>query len=131
MTVFQIMLLIVVTALFIVSVLSIVRGWTTRRYSFFWTGVWLLAVLATLWPDLTTRIANTLGINRGKDLLLYCAVLMMLIGFFMVYVRLRQMRRQLTLLIRKLAIMEAHENAPGDPAEADFSSPRDEGTKRQ
>ena len=117
MTAFQIMLLIVVTMLFIVSLLSIVRGWASRRYSLFWTCVWLLAILATIWPDATTRLANALGIHRGKDLLLYCAVLAMLVGFFLVYVRLRNMERNLTLLVRKIAVMEATEHAPAEDGE--------------
>ncbi|MEK7731822.1 MAG: DUF2304 family protein, partial [Planctomycetota bacterium] len=50
--------------------------------------------------------------GRGADLVLYCAVIVMLIGFFMVYARLRRLRRDLTLLSRHLAIRDAAPTSP-------------------
>ena len=50
-----------------------------------------------------------MGISRGTDLLLYIMVLAVLQGFLLVYLRLRRVRRELTILVRKLALLEAHE----------------------
>jgi len=44
----------------------------------------------------------------------------MLVGFFMVYARLRRLRRDLTLLTRHLAIREA---APTSPTQLPSGSP--------
>ena len=66
-----------------------------------------VAGVAIAWPELTTWAARSLGIRRGADLVLYCAVVVMMVGFLMVYSRLRQVRRDLTLVVRHLALLEA------------------------
>lgn len=104
---FQILALAVVGGLLALSLLALFRGWATRREGLAWTVVWLGTGIAIARPDLTTLVARVLGIRRGADLVLYCAVMVMLVGFFMVYARLRRLRRDLTLLSRHLAIREA------------------------
>ena len=114
MNVFQILLLIVMGGLLAVSVAAFVCRWVPRAASALWTVFCVVAGLAVIWPDVTTDIAKALGIGRGKDLLLYCAIVIMMIGFLMVYVRLRRIRRDVTLLVRHIAILEAKEY-PGTP----------------
>lgn len=111
MTTFQIMLLVAVSLLLLLSVGLLVQGRIDRRASAAWSLLWLLAVFATIKPNITTKIAQSVGISRGKDLLLYCAVLFMLVGFFMIYTRLRRLRRQLTMLVRQIAIQDAETEA--------------------
>lgn len=111
MTTFQIMLLVAVSLLLLLSVGLLVQGRIDRRASAAWSLIWLLAVLATIKPSITTKLAQSVGISRGKDLLLYCAVLFMLVGFFMIYTRLRRLRRQLTMLVRQIAIQDAETEA--------------------
>jgi hypothetical protein len=114
MTTFQIMLLVAVSLFLLLSVAVLIQGRVDRRASAAWTLLWLVGFLAVLQPNATTKIAQAVGISRGKDLLLYCSVLFMLVGFFMIYIRLRRLRRQLTLLVRQIAINEAEAGArPG------------------
>jgi hypothetical protein len=61
-------------------------------------------------PDLTTAIAHRLGINRGTDLLLYILVLAVVYGFIVIYLKLRRVRRELTVLVREIAVREAVRN---------------------
>jgi hypothetical protein len=75
--------------------------------SLFWTAVWAAALVAVIYPDETTEIAKTLGIRRGADLLLYSAVLAFSAGFYVVSLRLRQVSREVTLLTREVALLEA------------------------
>ena len=97
----------VVGLFLILSLLAMRWGWATRRESLIWALVWLVAGGAIIWHDVTSVIARALGIGRGADLVLYCAVVVMMVGFLMVYVRMRRIRRELTLLVRELAIREA------------------------
>lgn len=116
MSLFQVFALSVVGCLFVASIIAMWRGWGTLRESLTWALVWLAAAVAIIWPGVTKMIANALGIGRGADLVLYCAVVVMMVGFLMVYVRLRRIRRELTLLVRHLAIRDAVINAsPGAP----------------
>jgi hypothetical protein len=107
MTLFQILAIVVLVCLFVLTVFAMLRGWATRRDAFIWTMVWLAAAIAIVWPQSTVVIARMLGIGRGADLILYCSVVVMLIGFLMVYVRLRRIRREMTLLVRRLALRDA------------------------
>ena len=73
-------------------------------------------------PDLTTAIAHRLGINRGTDLLLYILVLAVVYGFIVIYLKLRRVRRELTVLVREIAVREAVRN-DGTSARAEDESP--------
>ncbi len=78
-----------------------------------------LAVAAVLFPDLTTVAANRLGVGRGTDLLLYLLALGGTFVFLVVYIRLLRLEQAVTLLVRRLAILEAErggeEREPGAP----------------
>jgi small membrane protein len=103
---FQRLALLVVTAL---AALSMYVGWRrpgSRWASALWLALWAGAALALLHPELTQTTARALGIQRGADLVFYCAVLAMLAGFFAVSLRLRQHERETTLLVRHLALRE-------------------------
>lgn len=121
---FQGALLLVVALLFLGSVWALVKGWTGRREGLIWAAVWLAAGVAILWPAVTSRVAGALGIGRGADLVFYTAVVIMLIGFWMVYIRLRRVRRDITLLVRHLALEEAEKQAahPRDSADVAASA---------
>jgi hypothetical protein len=54
-----------------------------------------------------SSVAHLLGIGRGADLVSYCGIVAMLVGFWMVYIRLLRLRREVTLTVRRLAILEA------------------------
>ena len=115
LTVFQYVLLVTVSVLFLTSVWALVRGWTGRKEGLVWAAVWLAAGVAILWPAVTSWIARAIGIGRGADLVLYCAVFVMLAGFWTIYIRLRRVRRDITLLVRHLALQEG-QRQDGDGA---------------
>ena len=110
MILFQAFLLISLALLLLLIGFALKKGRIGRGTAFIWTIVCIAATLATLAPNVTTSIANTVGIHRGTDLLLYVMVLVMGFGFFSMYLRLRQVRREFTVLIRKIAIAEAGPN---------------------
>ena len=112
MNLFQIVFLVLAGCLFVGSLVAMARGWATRREGLISALIWIGAAVAVAWPDATTRIAHVFGLGRGVNLLLYCTVVAMIVGFFMVYIRLRRVRRELTLLVRHLAILEAEEGKP-------------------
>ncbi len=107
MNYFQLVVLAVLAGLLALNILCVVRGWTTKRASLFWAALCVLAGIATAWPASTGWAAQRLGIGRGADLVFYCAVVVMMVGFWMVYLRLRHLGREMTLLVRHLAILEA------------------------
>lgn len=69
--------------------------------------VWAGAFVAIADPNLTVTVANFVGINRGTDLVLYAFVLAFLGVSFYFYSRSLRLERQVTDLVRHLAIAEA------------------------
>ena len=118
MSLFQLFVIVLAGCLFLGSLAALAKGWLSRREGLIWAAIWLAAGTAVAWPRITAVIARALGIGRGADLLLYCSVIVMIVGFLMVYSRLRAVRRDLTLLVRRLAIAEADTTATPLPDEA-------------
>ncbi|MFQ5592022.1 MAG: DUF2304 domain-containing protein [Phycisphaerae bacterium] len=118
MNIFQIIALLLMALLLAATIAATVRGTATRKEGLFWASVWVAAGVAIARPGITATVARGLGIGRGADLVLYCTVVMVLVGFLMVYSRLRRLRREITLLVRHLAIRNAIDKARPDETEA-------------
>lgn len=76
-----------------------------------------VAIVSILNPELTTRVANVLGVGRGTDLLLYvltAVFLYVVVGF---YLKFRDVERQLTVLARRHALDEALRSARPETSE--------------
>ncbi len=64
----------------------------------------LVGIFLVIDPPLTTEIANWLGIGRGADLLFYLFIIASLFYAVETRSRLRRMERQITRLVRQVAI---------------------------
>lgn len=85
------------------------------------TFLFLLSILV-LFPDITTWIANRLGVGRGTDFVFYVFALFVFYILMLVYFRLREQDRKITLLVRNLAIRDArspHLNPEDEATELD------------
>lgn len=71
-----------------------------------------VALLAILFPAATNNVARWLGVGRGADLMLYLASLFFLYVILMLFVRIRKLERDVTLLTRSLAELDL--NRPVD-----------------
>lgn len=106
MTAFQMIGLPVIALMVAVSMVNLARRRSSLLVGAFWLLLWVTAGAAVAVPNATTHVANALGIVRGADLVFYCAVLGGFAAFFLVYLRLRELSRQVTLLTRELALRE-------------------------
>ncbi len=66
-----------------------------------------LAAVAVLFPPFLTQVAQTVGVGRGADLLLYGLTVTFLGYVAASYRRLRHMEQQVTTLARELALRPA------------------------
>lgn len=78
--------------------------------------IWLTAIGFILFPDSLTYIARWLGIGVGANLLLYLLTLAFIAVSFMLYARTVQLRRQMTQLVRHLALSQPLPPAPSQKA---------------
>ncbi|EAQ80260.1 DUF2304 domain-containing protein [Blastopirellula marina] len=73
--------------------------------------IWFAAALAILFPNQIGRLASFVGIGRGADVILYSFVLIFMATTFYFYSRYLRLQRQITDLVRYLAIQEASRGA--------------------
>ncbi len=72
---------------------------------------WIAGLVLIFNQDLTITIAKKLGISRGVDLVIYISLIFI---FYMIYrtlVRVENTERQITQLVRKIAIRDAQKKS--------------------
>lgn len=79
-----------------------------------WVLLWTAAGVLIARPEWTAILAGFLGIARGADLVFYLAILGAMVGFLAVYIRLRRLESQLTLVVRELALVRAQMESDGE-----------------
>ncbi|MEK7072964.1 MAG: DUF2304 domain-containing protein [Patescibacteria group bacterium] len=71
-----------------------------------WTLLWLAIAVVVQLPQQTDVFARFLGIGRGVDALLFLAVLALVILVFRVYLRMERQEREITTLVREIALLK-------------------------
>lgn len=107
MTLFQILACSMLALILIGEAVLIVKrrrwdGFTAARLV-----VWLATAGAIASPETIQHMAGWLGIGRGADVVLYLFVLAFLFVSFYQYAGLVRLQRQVTEVVRRLAILEA------------------------
>lgn len=72
-----------------------------------WSLLWVLVMLVAISPVSTDRIAEIVGVGRGADLIVYTAIVFLLYGFSRLIATQERQRKELTDLVRKIAIERA------------------------
>jgi len=101
---------ILVAAVVVVTVL-LTRSTTNARHQairrLLLVGFVIAAVLAILFPEALTFVANLLDVGRGTDLLLYALVIAFVSFIATSHRRANQLERKITVLTRELSLAEA------------------------
>jgi len=109
MNLFQLVTLSVVAAVLAAEFIGLCRKSAGRKSRLLRIAVWSAAAAAIVDPGIPQAIAICLGIGRGADLVLYLVVLAFLRVSFYFYSCNMQLQRQLTIVVRHLAIQSAHQ----------------------
>lgn len=101
-------------AFLLFSALTIFKIWSGRRASRLsvraaigWSVFWLIADAVVLFPDNTVVLANTFGIGRGVDFIVYIAIIVLFAVVFRLHIKMAQLEEHLTSLVRQDAIDHA------------------------
>ena len=71
-----------------------------------WLVLWIGAAAVIVFPNSSVIVARLLGIGRGADLVLYTSLIVTLYLLFRMYVRLEQVNREVTQIVRALALRD-------------------------
>lgn len=107
-----------ISALGSLLVWEMLRLWRGPTGGWFWAFrclVWLAAAVGIARPDLIQWVASSIGIGRGADVVFYTFVLLFPAVSFYFYSRCVRLQRQITELVRHIAIMEARQGGEGRP----------------
>lgn len=83
-------------------------------------GAILAGIVTVIFPDLTTRVAQLVGVGRGTDLVLYLLCVVFLFVTVALYLRLNEVHDRYVELARRLALHEAQH----DPAQQGAETPQ-------
>ncbi|MDO8487467.1 MAG: DUF2304 family protein [Candidatus Curtissbacteria bacterium] len=73
----------------------------------FWSIIWLSALIGILLPKTTTQLAGIFGVGRGVDIIVYISLVLLFYLVFRVYVMIEDLRRDITSLVRQIALQNA------------------------
>ncbi len=71
---------------------------------FFWTVLWILAVIFAFAPQGVSYFADLIGIRSGTDFVAYLSIILLFYMIFRVYVRFETLEQHITQLTRELAL---------------------------
>ncbi len=84
-------------------------GQLSAQSSVLWALIWLGAGIALIWPQMTTVVANHLGIGRGTDFVFYIGFAVVVFLLFRTQLRLEALSREITSVVRRDAVDAAKE----------------------
>ncbi len=113
-TLFQIVAISALAIAAAFTIRAVARKRITPAAGLFWLAVWISGAIAIGWPAVTVAVARVLGIARGADLVSYLSILAMLVGFFLLNVRVRRIESQITQIVRELALRDPDDRAGAD-----------------
>ncbi len=108
MTVFQVVFLTILSGVILSELWGLWKGAGNWRVSLVRLVIWTAAAVAIAKPGLTQIVAHAAGIDRGADLVSYLFALSFLATSFYYYSRYVRLQRQVTEIVRHLAILEAN-----------------------
>jgi hypothetical protein len=106
MPVSPIQVLLILFLLFAISrvILRHKDGNLTLGEFLFWFGLFTFALLGVIEPAFTTYVAETLGIGRGADVVMYASIALLFYLIFRTNIHLEETRHEITKLVRLIAL---------------------------
>lgn len=106
MTIIQILFLIAILAGLALTWKRAKQAAISRREALAWSGLWLVAAAIVIRPEISSLLANSVGIGRGSDLAIYLAVIVLFIMVFNLFVQHHRQQREITDLVRREALKD-------------------------
>ncbi len=77
---------------------------------FLWSFFWILGIVMVWQPSISDRLASLLQVGRGTDAILYLSLVAIFYLIFKLFVRFEKSEKELTALVREVAILERKKN---------------------
>ena len=102
----QYILIFIIVLAFITTWRRVVQNVIRVSEAIGWSIVWIGAGIVILQPDVSTRLANLLGVGRGSDLVVYASVVALFLLVFKLFLKHESLERKLTDIVRHDALRD-------------------------
>ena len=75
----------------------------------FWIFIWVLVILMVVFPQTMSHLATLTGVGRGVDVVIYIAIIVLFYLHYRLYMKIENIEREITLLVREIALMKREE----------------------
>lgn len=98
----------VITLIAVLALIGITRrlrrGAIGVMESILWGVVWIGAIVIVWNPSISNRLAAWLGVGRGADAIVYCAIVIIFYALLKLYARMEQLEHSISELVKKIAL---------------------------
>ena len=107
-----IQIIIIIFALFALSraFLRFKDNKLTKTEFLFWAVLWIAITVISFLPNILNPLSNLFGIGRAVDVIIYISIIVLFYLIFRLYVKIESVGKNLTGIVRKLAINNEKEN---------------------
>lgn len=95
-------------------ILQIRKNTMTIESALFWIFIWLAVILLVVFPSTLGHLANITGVGRGVDVIIYLSIIVLFYMVYRNYIKMENMEREITKLVREIAIIEREKGKKGD-----------------
>jgi len=99
-----------VTAFVIFAASRIYMQWRRETISLgaflFWLIIWIGLITVVYWPGTIVFIAETVGIGRGIDVLVYGGIVLLFYLVYRLYIKQEETSQEITKIIREIALKD-------------------------
>lgn len=110
MTLVQILAIGLIILILIKTVADFKKKKFTLSAFVFWMSLWIIILVVAVLPQVTGFFARLLGVGRGIDVVVYFSILFILFILFKIITSLEKMNREITEIIRHLALKNSKKN---------------------
>lgn len=86
------------------------KGKLTLAFLFLWIFFWVIVGVVVVLPQTTDTLARFVGVGRGVDAIMYVSIIALFYMVFRLLVRIEEVEREITKLVRTLAIEESEKD---------------------
>ncbi len=110
----MIVLKIIITIFLLFAIIKLVKQKKNSQISlstfFIWLLIWIAIGIVFWRPELTTQLANSFGIGRGADFLIYISIIVIFYQLFRIYSHIEKIENNITKITKNIAIYNAKDN---------------------
>ncbi len=100
----QIIILIFAGAMILKILLDLRKNKISLRKFVLWAVIWVALIVVVFIPSIVVFLAETVGIERARDLPIYVAIIILFYLLFRIGVKIEKIEQEMTKLVKNLAL---------------------------